>query len=165
MPKSSSSQPVKTRGKRIRKAASEDNVERDTDFKDESEQEEQQSPPRKRQRAVIKPAKTPALKKQTKGKQGRLAGLMNMPIDIFTEIASHLWPVDIINLARLNKFFHNMLMSRSSIHIWHNAMDNVYYLPACPPEMSEPRYLALVFLKTCTSCGKAAKAEVDTILR
>ncbi|CUA76256.1 hypothetical protein RSOLAG22IIIB_12162 [Rhizoctonia solani] len=31
--------------------------------------------------------------------------------------------------------------------------------------MSEPRYLAFVFLKICTSCGKAAKLELDTVLR
>ncbi|CAE7103321.1 unnamed protein product [Rhizoctonia solani] len=44
-------------------------------------------------------------------------------------------------------------------------MNNVPGLPDCPPDMSEPRYLALVFSKICTSCGKAAKLEMDTVLR
>ncbi|KDN43575.1 hypothetical protein RSAG8_05952, partial [Rhizoctonia solani AG-8 WAC10335] len=62
MPKRVSSQPAKTRGKRVRKAVTEEDVERDADFKDESEQEERQSPPRKRQRASAKSAKTHDIK-------------------------------------------------------------------------------------------------------
>ncbi|CAE6446928.1 unnamed protein product [Rhizoctonia solani] len=167
MPKRINSGPTKTRGKPVRKSVVDDvddDVKHDAYLKDESEDEEQQPPPRKRQRATTKTAKAPARKSQGR-KRGRLAGLMNMAVDIFTEIASHLWPADILTLARLNKFFRNMLMDRSSIHIWHDAMSNVPGLPDCPPDMSEPRYLALVFLKTCTSCGKAAKLELDTVLR
>ncbi|KAG8683877.1 hypothetical protein FRC11_012949 [Ceratobasidium sp. 423] len=64
-----------------------DDARRDPSFEDlESEQEYQQPPPRKRQRAAAKPAKAVARKKQVRGKQGRLAGLVNMPIDIFTEV-------------------------------------------------------------------------------
>ncbi|CUA77990.1 hypothetical protein RSOLAG22IIIB_06913 [Rhizoctonia solani] len=168
MPKRTSAPPAKTRGKRVQKIVNDDaqdGVQRDTDLKNVSEKEDQQSLPQKRRRASVKSIKTSTSKKQAKGKQGRLAVIMNMPIDVLTEIASHLWPVDIINLARLNKSFRNILMTRPSIHIWHNAMKNVPILPDCPPDMSEPRYLALVFLKTCTSCGEAVNAEVDTVLR
>ncbi|KAG8727812.1 hypothetical protein FRC11_012412, partial [Ceratobasidium sp. 423] len=50
------------------------------------------------------------------------------------------------------------------VNIWHEAMDNDLFLPECPLDMSEPHYLALVFLKTCTLCGKARKLEVDKVL-
>ncbi|KAG8748193.1 hypothetical protein FRC11_012086, partial [Ceratobasidium sp. 423] len=51
----------------------------------ESEPEAQVPPPRKRQRDTASTSRAPC-KRQVRGKQGRLAGLMNMPIDIFTEV-------------------------------------------------------------------------------
>ncbi|EUC59831.1 hypothetical protein RSOL_325090 [Rhizoctonia solani AG-3 Rhs1AP] len=122
-------------------------------------------PSRKRPRDAANTTQAPARKKQVRGKQGRLAGLMNMPIDIFTEITSYLLPVDIISLSRSNKFFRNMLMHRSSIHIWHETMRNVEGLPPCPPNLSEPQYLTLLFVKTCSKCGKAARGKLEGELR
>jgi hypothetical protein len=55
---------------------------------DESENEDQAPPPRKRQRAAAKSGKKVVRKKQVRGKQGGLAGLINMPIDIFTEVSA-----------------------------------------------------------------------------
>ncbi|CAE6397280.1 unnamed protein product [Rhizoctonia solani] len=142
-----------------------DDLEHDANFElTESEQEEEQPPPRKRQRTATKSPKRTPRKKQVRGKQGLLADLVNMPIDIFTEIASHLLPGDIINLARSNKFFRNLLMHRSAMHIWHGAMKNVKRLPACPEGMSEPYYLSLLFSKTCSMCGGAVRGEMDPML-
>ncbi|KAG8727806.1 hypothetical protein FRC11_012421, partial [Ceratobasidium sp. 423] len=70
---------------------------RHTDFEiqstdDEAKPEAQVPPPRKRPRDIAGGGQTsgtsraPTRKKQVRGKQGRLAGLMNMPIDIFTEV-------------------------------------------------------------------------------
>lgn len=53
-------------------------------------------------------------------------------------------------LARSNKFFWNLLMHRSAIHIWHGVMRNVPDLPPCPPDMSEPQYLALIYSRNCS---------------
>ncbi|KAG8681866.1 hypothetical protein FRC11_000572, partial [Ceratobasidium sp. 423] len=63
---------------------------RDADLDNETKPETQ-VPPRKRPRdtsstnQAASSSQAPARKKQVRGKQGRLAGLMNMPIDIFTE--------------------------------------------------------------------------------
>ncbi|KAJ1300166.1 hypothetical protein OPQ81_011918 [Rhizoctonia solani] len=131
--------------------------------------EDEESPPkpspRKRQRSSAKPAKAQASKKHVRGKQGRLAGLVNMPIDIFTEIASYLMPIDIISLSRANRFFRNMLMNRSSGHVWHRSMRNIRGLPPCPPDLSEPYYLSLLFSKHCTMCGQSVRCRMDEILR
>ncbi|KAG9124647.1 hypothetical protein FRC07_010799 [Ceratobasidium sp. 392] len=162
MSKRESSRVAKTQGKRARVIAVDDvfdDPEHDTDSK------EQRSPPPKRQCTATKSAKTPVRKKQVKSKSTRVVGLADMPIKILTQIASNLEPIDVIFLARLNKHFRNLLMKRSSIDIWRGSMENVLGLPECPPDMSEPRYLALVFLKTCTSCGKAGKTEIDEVLR
>ncbi|KAG8726184.1 hypothetical protein FRC11_000654, partial [Ceratobasidium sp. 423] len=50
------------------------------------------------------------------------------------------------------------------IHIWHGAMKNVKGLPPCPPNMSEPHYLALLFSKTCSACGAPARVNMDPVL-
>ncbi|CAE6469350.1 unnamed protein product [Rhizoctonia solani] len=143
-----------------------DDVGRDGNFKEvESDQEEQRPPPRKRQRiTTTKSTKAAPRKKLVRGKQGRLADLVNMPVDIFTEVASHLLPGDIISLSRANKFFRNLLMHRSAIHIWHGSMKNVQGLPPCPEGMSEPHFLALLFSKTCSMCGSPVRTNMDPFL-
>jgi len=88
-----------------------------------------------------------------------------MPVDIFTEVASHLMPEDIILLSRLSKFFRNLLMRRSAIHIWRNAMLNVPKLPPCPPDMCEPQYLALIYTLTCSICGTNRAQRINEVLR
>ncbi|KAG9122740.1 hypothetical protein FRC07_000748 [Ceratobasidium sp. 392] len=168
MSKRESLRVAKPQGKRARVIAVDDvsdDPERDIDFT------EQRSPPPKRQRTATKSTKTQVRKKQVKSKSTRVVGLADMPIKILTQasidlnIASNLEPIGVIFLARLNKHFRNLLMKRSSVDIWRGSMENVLGLPECPPDMSEPRYLALVFLKTCTSCGKAGKTEIDEVLR
>ncbi|KAF8596718.1 hypothetical protein BDV93DRAFT_454395, partial [Ceratobasidium sp. AG-I] len=89
-------------------------------------------------------------KKHVKGKQGGLEGMMKMPLEIFTEIAYHITPGDLIALIRCSKFFRNMLLRRSAILIWLRAAENMPGLPPCPTEMCEPQYAALMFSKHCT---------------
>ncbi|CAE6362353.1 unnamed protein product [Rhizoctonia solani] len=74
-------------------------------------------------------------------------------------IVSHLLPADLISLSRCNKSLRNLLMNRSSKHIWTSAMENVEGLPPCPPEMSEPYYVRLLFLPDCTICGGSEDCE------
>ncbi|QRV78600.1 reticuline oxidase [Ceratobasidium sp. AG-Ba] len=45
--------------------------------------------------------------------KGNLQGFMNMPLQIFVGIALHLQLVDLVCLARANKFFRGLLMSLS----------------------------------------------------
>ncbi|CAE6453682.1 unnamed protein product [Rhizoctonia solani] len=79
---------------------------------------------------------------------------MRVPVELFTEIVSHLLPVDLISLSRCNRFFRNLLMNRTSKHIWTSAMKNAEGLPPCPADMSEPCYVTLLFLPYCTICGE-----------
>ncbi|KAF8844141.1 hypothetical protein BDN67DRAFT_871570, partial [Paxillus ammoniavirescens] len=80
---------------------------------------------------------------------GRLAGLMEMPMDILFEIFGHLMPLDVLRLARTTKQFRRVLMHRSSLSIWIAARKNVPDLPDCPPHMSEPQFANLVFDTHC----------------
>ncbi|KDN43024.1 hypothetical protein RSAG8_06347, partial [Rhizoctonia solani AG-8 WAC10335] len=84
-----------------------------------------------RTRASVRLATRKAVDHENKTQQphkkqaGNLEKFIHIPMDIFTEIASHLFPIDIISLSHSSKFFRNLLMRRSSRHIWVGAMRNV----------------------------------------
>ncbi|KAG8682137.1 hypothetical protein FRC08_015166, partial [Ceratobasidium sp. 394] len=134
----------------------------------QTQSEKIKPPPRKR---VRRPSPEPepelvvAAPKRVRGKQGKLKGLMNMPVDIFAEIVAHLNPIDLVFLARANKFFRQMLLNRSFIHVWRCAEANVEGLPPCPEGLCEPQYAALVFTKYCSMCGDQALRPMDPILQ
>ncbi|KAG8690921.1 hypothetical protein FRC08_010315 [Ceratobasidium sp. 394] len=91
-----------------------------------------------------------ARKKYVRGKQGGLRGIMKVPMEVFTEIMQHLEPGELVTLTRSNKFFRNMLLRQSAVHIWQRVQKNVPGLPPCPSGMCEPQYAALLFSKYCT---------------
>ncbi|KAG8959673.1 hypothetical protein FRC03_007649 [Tulasnella sp. 419] len=92
--------------------------------------------------------------KVSKRLQGRLAGLMNMPIDIFAEICCYLKPLDLLHLVWSSKAIRSVLMSKTSKPIWRTARKNqVPDLPECPSILTEPQYATLVFTTICQGCG------------
>ncbi|KAG8739685.1 hypothetical protein FRC10_005281 [Ceratobasidium sp. 414] len=109
------------------------------------------------------PAEPPI--KRVRGKQGKLKEIMNMPIEVFTEIAKYLYPIDLILLSRASKFFRQLLLNRSATKTWQYALSNVDGLPPCPKGLCEPQYAALVFSKYCSMCGKQAPRPMDPVLR
>ncbi|OBZ75333.1 hypothetical protein A0H81_04784 [Grifola frondosa] len=96
---------------------------------------------------------------------GRLAHLLDMPLDIFFEIASQLKPVDILCLSRVSKDFRTLLMSKNARHVWIAARRNVSGLPDCPSDLAEPRYAFLIFERYCEACGVGKAVKVDYALR
>ncbi|KAG8795864.1 hypothetical protein FRC12_008587 [Ceratobasidium sp. 428] len=158
-----------------------------TEVDNTSEEDNAPAPIQKRARLNSGAAK-PTQKKYVRGKQGGLEGLMKMPIEIFTEVKYYRCPVafetniylcpqiayllepgDLIALIRSNKFFRELLLRPSSIKMWRQAENNVPGLPACPHDMCEPQYAALLFSKYCTAscglCGSNATARPDVDLR
>ncbi|CAE6447221.1 unnamed protein product [Rhizoctonia solani] len=122
----------------------------------------QQLPPRKVKRAKL----TKGRRRKTRvNSKNRLDKFIGIPIDIFTEITSLLYPKDIISLSRASRFLRNLLMSRSSRHIWIRVINNIEGLPPCPPDMSEPSYLTLLFARDCTGCGQPIGARLYEDLR
>ncbi|KAF8597362.1 hypothetical protein BDV93DRAFT_479506 [Ceratobasidium sp. AG-I] len=117
------------------------------------------SPSRKRARTAGRPIQ------RTGGRNtGTLRRIFDLPIEIFNEITSYLTPTELLSLARSNKFFRRMFMSRSSIEIWRSAFRNLTDLPPCPPGLSEPHYASLLFSKTCSECGARVLRRMDSNL-
>ncbi|CAE6540988.1 unnamed protein product [Rhizoctonia solani] len=111
-------------------------------------------PPAKRSKTTRAP---------NRGKKAKLSRLLDMAPEIFNEIATHLLPMDLLSLARSNKFFRNMFMSRTSQHLWQQTLANAD-IPACPPDLNEPQYVSLIFSKTCSTCGAGVLRQMDPYL-
>ncbi|KAJ7459072.1 hypothetical protein B0H11DRAFT_1737444 [Mycena galericulata] len=86
---------------------------------------------------------------RTARKNGRLQCLLEISLDIVFEIFGNLQPLDVLRLSRTSKEFRALLMHRSSISIWKSSLNNVPGLPPCPPGMTEPQWVSLVFDPTC----------------
>ncbi|TFK68225.1 hypothetical protein BDN72DRAFT_960384 [Pluteus cervinus] len=96
---------------------------------------------------------------------GRLANLLDMPLDILYEIFGHLKPYDLLRLARSTKEFRRVLMSRNSISVWRAARSNLPGMPECPPDMTEPEYANLAFDPRCHYCGATGVRNADWVFR
>ncbi|KAG8921544.1 hypothetical protein FRC02_000177 [Tulasnella sp. 418] len=84
----------------------------------------------------------------------RLAEWMNMSVDVFAEICSHLFPIDPLHLSWGSKRLCSIPISKSARHIWHSARKGqLPTLPPCTDDLSEPRYIALLFTNICQVCG------------
>ncbi|KAI0794474.1 hypothetical protein C8Q74DRAFT_1248954 [Fomes fomentarius] len=105
--------------------------------------------------------------KRPKGRNvGKLMQVMNVPMDVFFEIVSHLDPLDVLQLSRVSNELRSMLQSKDSRHIWIAARKNISPpLPDCPTDMSEPLYAYLVFERFCQLCGAGRAMNVDYALR
>lgn len=101
-------------------------------------------------------------KTHKRGNAGKLAKLIDMPLDVFFEVSSllsfasynatfischdrpqitsKLKPVDILQLSRVSKDFRSMFMSRGSRHVWVAARRNIPSLPKCPDDLSMTAY-------------------------
>lgn len=87
------------------------------------------------------------------GRGGKLRDLMNMPVDIFTEICSYLDPHDLRRLALASKRLWDILMTKEALHIWKTALASVPDLPECPSDLNEPQYVCLMYSSECYTIG------------
>ncbi|KAF8597357.1 hypothetical protein BDV93DRAFT_610437 [Ceratobasidium sp. AG-I] len=120
------------------------------------------NPPQRKRRQTGKPIDS---KPKIRRKIGRLEEIINMPLEIFTEIASHLKLDDLVSLSRASKLLRGTLMTRSAIGIWRAAERNVEGLPLCPPDLNYPQYAVLLFFKSCSICGNVTTRNLIFGLR
>ncbi|EUC60505.1 hypothetical protein RSOL_348630 [Rhizoctonia solani AG-3 Rhs1AP] len=98
------------------------------------------------------------------GKAQNTILLMNLPVEVLTEVAQYVHPLDLVMLSRVNKFFRELFMDKRSALIWRSARENLPGLPPCPDDVSEPQYAAMLFTKRCSTCGGYAPREMNPVL-
>ncbi|KAI1789116.1 hypothetical protein LXA43DRAFT_1183460 [Ganoderma leucocontextum] len=89
----------------------------------------------------------------------------DLPLDILIEIASYVYPLDLVHLSQTSKALRGLFMSRSGRTTWRIVLGNVPELPPCPGDMCEPLYAALVFGQYCFGCGAKEAFWADYALR
>ncbi|KAI0781575.1 hypothetical protein BC629DRAFT_566856 [Irpex lacteus] len=104
--------------------------------------------------------KVPAARKGTRN-TGRLAQLMDMPVDIVLEVMALLCPSDLLNISRVSRHFRKILLHRSSKGMWVAARKNARDPPLPPDSLSEPKYASLLFEHTCQACGTSRAGKVS----
>ncbi|KAJ1301884.1 hypothetical protein OPQ81_000724 [Rhizoctonia solani] len=121
--------------------------------------------PRRKKRASGR-ASEPRKNKATNRIKGRLSGVLSLPIEVFMEIMRYLALPDVLSLSRSNKFFRQMLLTRSAstLEVWRMAVENVPGLPPCPKDLCEPQYAALIYSKHCSMCGTSVVRPMDPYL-
>ncbi|KAI0338123.1 hypothetical protein BDW22DRAFT_1363238 [Trametopsis cervina] len=102
-----------------------------------------------------------SIMRRTGRHQGKLAHLMDMPMDIFLEVMAFLHPLDLLHLSRVSRSFRKILLHRSSRLMWVAARRNANNPPDPPSHLSEPKYAALVFEHSCMACGVPRAGKVD----
>ena len=74
----------------------------------------------------------------------------NLPHSATLQVASHLDPIDLLQLSRASKDLRAFVLSRKSRPLWSTVFGNIVpQMPACPEHISEPRYAHVVFERTC----------------
>jgi len=96
--------------------------------------------------------------------RGKLKNLLEMPIDVFCEIAMSLHPLDLLHLAQSTSAFRDLLMSKRSKSIWKTSMDALG-IPEGPGDINEPQLVDLLFVRTCQACGVSNVKKVWYELR
>ncbi|KAJ3513621.1 hypothetical protein NLJ89_g2851 [Agrocybe chaxingu] len=106
-----------------------------------------------------------------RAKAGPLKHFVDLPLDVvyevggilraggkanghWSQIVSHLKPLDLLNLSRSSKGFRDFFLSRSSAALWRTVLHRLGGgIPPCPHDLTEPQYASLLFDKFCMACG------------
>ncbi|OCH91535.1 hypothetical protein OBBRIDRAFT_792126 [Obba rivulosa] len=99
----------------------------------------------------VKVTRVDALKSRQATRAGTPQSLLNMPLDIVLEILTYLGPRELLQLARTNKAFRAMLMSRTSQSVWKASRRNAS-VPERPARLSEPAFAHLLYSNYCHIC-------------
>ncbi|KAI0794313.1 hypothetical protein C8Q74DRAFT_1247931 [Fomes fomentarius] len=86
-------------------------------------------------------------------RRGCLQDLPDTAIELQLEIYGQLDPQDLLNLSRTCKKFRKFFLHRNNKKLWDSAVRNAEDLPPCPPWMSVPGFIHLLFSPTCHNCG------------
>ncbi|GAA5896674.1 hypothetical protein JCM8208_004262 [Rhodotorula glutinis] len=102
--------------------------------------------------------------KQKKGK-GKLEILKQLPVEMITEIFSHLFPDDLLALSMVNKLYRSLLLAKSSARLWKTARARLDLPDLTAGGFTEWQYAQLTFGKKCQECGTTKAARPDFGIR
>lgn len=108
------------------------------------------------------------VRKQHAGKKkfASLAIYLELPCDLILEIFGYLHPIDLYHLGQTSKALRRIVMTNNGLSLWKVAFENLPRLPPCPPGVSEPHWVALLFgPDICGVCRRYGALVDFTFLR
>ncbi|KAJ7584833.1 hypothetical protein C8J56DRAFT_1053216 [Mycena floridula] len=106
----------------------------------------------------------PRPKRTSKRTETGVTWLASLPLELGTEILSHLAPKDLLQLSRATRAFRRFLVWNSALACWRAARANDYGVPQPPPGMSKLRWAHLTYINRCKHWAARVKV-VDWLLR
>ncbi|GAA5900391.1 hypothetical protein JCM6882_001236 [Rhodosporidiobolus microsporus] len=105
--------------------------------------------------------------KGSKKNVGKLAPLLDMPVDTFIEVAKHLDPLTLLHLSRASKSFRQLFASRSAKGIWRAVKSAVNFPDLKADDLSDMAHIALMYDNTCNVCARPAGSarNIKLVLR
>ncbi|PPQ84095.1 hypothetical protein CVT24_002434 [Panaeolus cyanescens] len=147
------------------------------DTKPESENEyeerDQQDESNKKRKRTTKANKEGPAPKKAKGK-GKQSGnrkeqtdsaFLDLPFDMHLEICSYLGPLDLLNMARTCRDWHQLVARDVFVPVW-NKLRSCQFpgIPECPDDMIQPAYFELFFGLGCMNCRSKSTESVSSTL-
>ncbi|TNY21107.1 hypothetical protein DMC30DRAFT_395718 [Rhodotorula diobovata] len=129
---------------------------------DDDDEGDDEGQPRKKARKAVKGKQ----KGRSKG-TAKLEVLKTLPVEMLTEIFSHLDPGDLLPLSMVNKQYRSLLTAKSSGRLWKVARDRLKIKDLSAGGSTEWQYASLLFAKTCQRCngGKGVCTFADLRVR
>ncbi|GAA5836503.1 hypothetical protein JCM9279_000409 [Rhodotorula babjevae] len=126
---------------------------------DSGDEGDEDDKPRKKSRGSAKGKQS----KQSKQKKGtsKLEVLKKLPVEMITEICSHLDPDGLLALSMVNKQYRSLLLAKSSARLWKSARARFDLPDSTAGGFTEWQYAQLMFGKTCQECGVGKVARAD----
>ncbi|GJE93544.1 F-box protein [Phanerochaete sordida] len=93
---------------------------------------------------------------------GKLGIFLDLPEEVFLQVACHLGSKDLLNLVDVCQRFRDVLLRPGHRYAWVSARQNMPDgLPGPHPWMSEPEYAQALFRRVCTACTVGFSDELD----
>ncbi|KAI1784151.1 hypothetical protein LXA43DRAFT_245655 [Ganoderma leucocontextum] len=81
-------------------------------------------------------------------------GFTNLPVDVFLEIAAYCHPLDLLHLSRISPKLRAIVFAKRNKNVWACMRANLDPpMPSCSDDLSEPKYVSMVFDRFCMACG------------
>ncbi|GAA5909453.1 hypothetical protein JCM6882_002648 [Rhodosporidiobolus microsporus] len=131
----------------------EDEGQHEEDWEEQSVDDDDLAEPVKKKARKAAKSKGKGKGKVSKKNEGKLAPLLDMPVEIFTEVAKHLDPLSLLHLSRSSKSFRQLFASRSSRGIWRAVKSAVDFPDLEADDLSDMAHIALMYDNTCNICA------------
>ncbi|GAA5978522.1 hypothetical protein JCM5350_003129 [Sporobolomyces pararoseus] len=145
--------------------ASEDGEE-PQEYEEEDEEEPEEFVPKKKKGRVSGTKGKGKGKGKVRGRAGKLQSMVDLPVDLWFQIAENLDPQSLLQMGRANKMMRSLFASKSNSQGLWNIVKRSVHLPELEAtDFNDLALTNLIYDRDCHICGKGRAVLVDYALR